>query len=319
VRARLGEEAGGIAGDRADQSADLSAFIFEPLLNVAGMAMPDPRYLAVCVEEVRRRGGLIVVDEIFTGMHRTGPMFGFQRFGIKPEFAIVAAEAVRLDRSSIRLLWQYQWSVARRDRKDACDLLLPTCDSLLLVVRRPKAETVPATLLFTSLKGPADPTLRKPHQLRFRLGQRCTLLNFVHSADEPADLVREVAVCLGADARRHVFHQMLAAEEVTARAHELTRRICSEVPEHTLLLEEVLTRLEETLSCAAEVVGAAEGARAELAAIRAGRSALVDAARLTCPHWDRITIAAHLLSSDYDDWEVLIPGVQSSEWKGRPH
>lgn len=76
------------AGCSTHSNDGLCAFIFEPVLNVGGMVSPDPRYLRRCVESARRQGALIIADEIFTGMHRTGPLFGFQRFGLEPDIVV---------------------------------------------------------------------------------------------------------------------------------------------------------------------------------------------------------------------------------------
>ena len=115
---------------------------------------------------------------------------------------VVAAERIRLDRHTTRAMWWYQWNVATRERRELADALVTAGESLLLVARLPDAPT-PATLRLSNLKGPADPAKREPWQLRQRLDNDNFLINFVHTADEPADLVREFGILLdGPDRRR---------------------------------------------------------------------------------------------------------------------
>lgn len=90
ARRSIGEEVGGV-NDGA--SAGVRAFVFEPLLNAGGFVAPDPRYVEEVVRTVRAGGGLVIADEVFTGMGRLGTFWGFQRFGIVPDI-IVASKAL---------------------------------------------------------------------------------------------------------------------------------------------------------------------------------------------------------------------------------
>src|SRR5216683_1412570 len=109
-------------------------------------------------------------------------------------FRIVAASRSRVTRTAIRALWQYQWNLATRYRRRLADGFVTGADSLVLVVRPDSEPEVPASVLLTELKGPTSPDARQPGQLRYLLGRYCYLLNLVHTADEPADVLRELAV-----------------------------------------------------------------------------------------------------------------------------
>lgn len=238
-------------------------------------------------------------------------------------FTVVAADSVRIDRHTIRLLWRYQWNIARRERKDACDLLLPSADSLCLLVRKPlDCSVLPASVLFTRLKGPADPALRKPGQLRHLLGNRSTLLNFVHSADEPADVVRELAICLEPEHRRSRWRAAYERHDARASAAALVESLYASVPEHSLHLEGALESLRTRVRRQGNL---AESVRAhlssQLAVIAEGGSRdwrrvldLLDEAKVATEEWDRITLAAHLIKMDYDEWQVLLPGIKEEHW-----
>jgi nucleoside diphosphate kinase len=110
-------------------------------------------------------------------------------------FRVVAAEPVRLTRTMVRALWYFQWNLATPQRRRLADLLVEMGDCLVVVVRcadRPPLQ--PASVLLTTLKGPANPQARSPGQLRHLLGGPSYLLNVAHTADEPADVLRELGV-----------------------------------------------------------------------------------------------------------------------------
>lgn len=72
------------------QEPDVAALIIEPMLNAGGIVRPDPGYLRGVVEIFRSLGALIVVDEIFCGLHRTGPAWGFQHYpGLDPDIVVL--------------------------------------------------------------------------------------------------------------------------------------------------------------------------------------------------------------------------------------
>lgn len=71
------------------QEPDVAALVVEPILNAGGIVRPDPRYLRGLVEIFRSLGALVVVDEVFTGFHRTGPAWGFQHYpGLQPDIVV---------------------------------------------------------------------------------------------------------------------------------------------------------------------------------------------------------------------------------------
>lgn len=88
ARTSLASEICGVA-DPAGRGSP-GVFLFEPILNVAGIAVPDARYLVGLVEEFRARGALIVVDEIFTGLYRTGSFLALERLRIAPDIVVVS-------------------------------------------------------------------------------------------------------------------------------------------------------------------------------------------------------------------------------------
>jgi acetylornithine aminotransferase len=75
---------------RAAVSADVAALFLEPVQGEAGVVVADPAYLRLARELTTRTGTLLVIDEIQTGVGRTGTWFAFQQAGIVPDAITVA-------------------------------------------------------------------------------------------------------------------------------------------------------------------------------------------------------------------------------------
>ncbi|MBI3894212.1 MAG: aminotransferase class III-fold pyridoxal phosphate-dependent enzyme [Candidatus Wallbacteria bacterium] len=70
--------------------ADTAAFIVEPIQGEGGVHLPPEGYLAKVREICTRRGILMIVDEIQTGLGRTGKMFGVDHEGVQPDILCLA-------------------------------------------------------------------------------------------------------------------------------------------------------------------------------------------------------------------------------------
>jgi len=70
--------------------ADVVAVMVEPVLGEGGVGVPQPRYLAALRKLCDDRGLLLMVDEVQTGMGRTGRWFGFQHDDIVPDVVTLA-------------------------------------------------------------------------------------------------------------------------------------------------------------------------------------------------------------------------------------
>lgn len=109
-------------------------------------------------------------------------------------FHIVGAEPVRLDRLVWRELWRYQLTSATLDRLAVNAHLFTRGEALVLLLRSDPGHPEPATVRLSGLKGSATLSAQRPGTLRSRLGQPNRVLSFLHVADEPADLLRELGV-----------------------------------------------------------------------------------------------------------------------------
>ena len=75
---------------RAAVSADVAAVFLEPIQGEAGVVAADPAYLHLARELTTATGTLLIIDEVQTGVGRTGTWFAFQQAGIVPDAITVA-------------------------------------------------------------------------------------------------------------------------------------------------------------------------------------------------------------------------------------
>jgi len=69
----------------------VAAFIAEPVVGSAGGAIPpQPEYFPIVREICDRYDVLLIVDEVITGLGRTGRTFGIDHWGVVPDFMTMA-------------------------------------------------------------------------------------------------------------------------------------------------------------------------------------------------------------------------------------
>jgi acetylornithine/N-succinyldiaminopimelate aminotransferase len=81
---------GDVAALDAAVDGDTAAVFLEPILGEAGAVTPPPGYLAAAREITAARGALLVLDEVQTGIGRTGAWFAFQHDKIVPDVVTLA-------------------------------------------------------------------------------------------------------------------------------------------------------------------------------------------------------------------------------------
>jgi acetylornithine/LysW-gamma-L-lysine aminotransferase len=69
---------------------DTAAVILEPVQGEGGVRIPPVGYLKAAREIASDKGALLVLDEIQTGLRRTGPFFAFEKEGVAPDIALLA-------------------------------------------------------------------------------------------------------------------------------------------------------------------------------------------------------------------------------------
>src|SRR5262245_17144175 len=68
----------------------VAAFFAEPIIGAGGVLIPPEGYLERIQEICRKREVLLVLDEVITGLGRTGEWFATGRFGLSPDLITVA-------------------------------------------------------------------------------------------------------------------------------------------------------------------------------------------------------------------------------------
>jgi ornithine--oxo-acid transaminase len=80
---------GDLAGLEAElRHKDVAAFIVEPIQG-REVTLPPEGYLQQAAALCRRYGTLLVLDEVQTGLGRTGRWFAMERWGLEPDFVLV--------------------------------------------------------------------------------------------------------------------------------------------------------------------------------------------------------------------------------------
>lgn len=67
-----------------------AAVILEPVQGESGVRVPTADYLKGVQAACDRHGTLLVLDEVQTGIHRTGPFLAAHHFGVEPDMVILA-------------------------------------------------------------------------------------------------------------------------------------------------------------------------------------------------------------------------------------
>lgn len=76
--------------ERELAAGDVAGFIVEPVQGEGGIIVPPPGYLKRAEELCRRFGALFIVDEVQTGLGRTGALFACEHDGVTPDVMCLA-------------------------------------------------------------------------------------------------------------------------------------------------------------------------------------------------------------------------------------
>lgn len=173
---------------------------------------------------------LVVKPEALAG-RRVDRIMGFAAAN---DFTPVQIVPFSFTRHVVRELWRYQWNAATIEKMGVADRIncaLPTAVLLLRDDRRPRE--LPAAVRMKSLKGAATPEEREPGSLRGALAAPNRMTTFVHSADEPADVVRELGIFFDRPQRQALLADLAdgLASDLTGRCHARLKRLEAAAPE----------------------------------------------------------------------------------------
>ncbi|MBC7247860.1 MAG: acetylornithine transaminase [Actinobacteria bacterium] len=74
--------------DAVDEST--CAVLLEPVQGEGGVYVAEPSFLEAAREACNEKGALLILDEVQTGMGRTGTLFAHEQFGVLPDMMVVA-------------------------------------------------------------------------------------------------------------------------------------------------------------------------------------------------------------------------------------
>src|SRR5438067_1666953 len=74
----------------ATSADDVAAVLLEPVQGEGGVKPATPEFLGAARRLCHDRGLLLILDEVQTGLGRTGRWFGFQHFDIAPDVVTMA-------------------------------------------------------------------------------------------------------------------------------------------------------------------------------------------------------------------------------------
>ncbi len=246
---------------------------------------------------------------------RMKPILEFvTRHGLLP----IGCAAFQLTRHSMRDLWRYDWNVYPVDRLAFSTLWYTEVDILMFVLQdlRPQGS-LPASVRLAKLKGTSVPEKRTAGDMRTVLRPPNRFLNFVHVADEPADIVRELGIFFDRPERQALLRDVEKHLGVDRTADVLAAidRIEARYPAHDLDFEASLQRLEKASAVSTESAARLRALRAE-----GGRTgwdelcAMIDRSAPGAGRWDFISVVSTVLWYERPEPVDLFPAVDPALW-----
>jgi len=81
---------GNLEATKAAVTRETGAILIEPIMGEGSMRVVEPSFLRALLELCDQHGLLLLLDEVQTGMGRTGELFAHQRIGIEPDIMALA-------------------------------------------------------------------------------------------------------------------------------------------------------------------------------------------------------------------------------------
>ncbi|MET9327511.1 acetylornithine transaminase [Tsukamurella sp. NPDC003166] len=83
-------DAAALRAATAPEAGEVAAIFLEPIMGEYGVVVPPEGYLAQARAAATDAGALLVLDEVQTGIARTGTLFAYQRAGVTPDVFTLA-------------------------------------------------------------------------------------------------------------------------------------------------------------------------------------------------------------------------------------
>lgn len=238
------------------------------------------------------------------------------------DYTVAGVRELNFSRFHWRELWRYQLTSATLDRLAVNECLLGAGPALLLVLRSGEGHDLPATVRLSTLKGSATLSEQRPGTLRALLGQPNRVLSYIHVADEPADLVRELGLLFDGEARPDLFAD-LARGSLSAQDKDLLDASLERFPSpgRSLAPEEALDRVAAALA-AAEPGPVTQAALDRVARMRRGERVewrpFLDelrTLRIRPERWDLAVLGTFFITYDEPGHVKVLTGPDPESWK----
>ena len=240
-------------------------------------------------------------------------------------FTPCATRSFWFDRNMVRALWLYKLNAATLGRLRVLDLLQLAAPSLFILLRDEESvANRPASVRLTALKGRGASQRNGHSNLRRRLGAKGRILSFIHSADEPADLVREMAIIFGRSERKQIFRDVRVGRSAVSPG------ACAEClyrtwPRHELHLDLALSRMSGLATRSGysqsayvdELVSICEGNVPQTSTVWLRFLQLVEFLDLKPGIWDLITVGAHFADESQQGDQPVLGDVSCEAWDSR--
>src|SRR4029079_11551854 len=73
-----------------DHEANRAAGLIEPIVGTNGVLVPPAEYMPKLAAQAKKRGVLLIMDEVMTGWGRTGKWFACEHWGVTPDILCTA-------------------------------------------------------------------------------------------------------------------------------------------------------------------------------------------------------------------------------------
>jgi len=151
------------------------------------------------------------------------------RFLEEQGFEIRVVREVGFSGARVEQFWRYSLDRLSRERVELLKYLQTVAPSLYVLVGSSGTDDrLPCSLQVTELKGQVEVARRHAGNLRYAMGApQSAFFNFVHTADEPSDLVRELGILFDATERRDVILDSISDSRPDAEGvYEALRARC---------------------------------------------------------------------------------------------
>ena len=258
---------------------------------------------------------LMLKPELFAARRHEIVLNFVMRHGFRP----VAFATLTLTRLMAHEIWRYQWNKATTERVQLATAMAMAGPSILVIFRDEEpAPAVPASVRLWSLKGAADPRSRKGDELRSAIPVRNRMIGFVHTSDEPADMLREIGIVLDVEERADLLRSVLAQDPGTGeRLRRAAGRVASGAAHHDFDVAASWAAIEPALR---RWAGAAPDRSRIVDALRRHVSGRADGefldgrmffdclaqAGVPADGWPAMTVAAEYIRHEYRDTPPIL-------------